>query len=56
MNERGFLNSMKVAFSGGGNIFIVKILAGAALLGLLEVVKSILGKFCSDNILSCSND
>ena len=34
----------------------MKVLAGAALLGLLEVVKRILGKFSFDNVLSCGDD
>ena len=34
----------------------MKILAGAALLSLPEVVKTILGKFGFDNILSCGDN
>ena len=34
----------------------MKVLAAAALLGLLEVVKAVLGKFSFDNILSCGHD
>ena len=34
----------------------MKVLAAAALLGILEVVKAVLGKFSIDNVLSCGHD